>query len=112
MYQSICIDTNEICSLNKKAESIKECEKLELNGDTYRCCYEESKYSKDGVNYGNKNCFLVTKDYYDRIASIIEEHRKNMEKDGYLFEKFSIDCFSYELNNSLVYLLSLILLYL
>ena len=112
LYFSNCIDTNEICSLNIKAESIKDCEKLELSGDTYRCCFDEGKHTKNGVTYENKNCFPATKYFYDNIAKIIEEHRKTMEKDGCIVEKFSIDCSSYELNNSLVYLLSLILLYL
>ena len=112
LYFSNCRDSNEICNLNKKAESLKECENLELGVGIYRCCFEEWKYKKDGVTYESKNCFPVSKDFYDRIADILEEHDETLEKDGCIIIKSSIDCSSYELKNSLVYLLSLILLYL
>ena len=117
LHLSSCITTNEICG-RRNATSFNECNKLELNETTYRCCFEDARFKFKGNLYEVKQCYPVSKEFYDNNEENIKEHKKELEQKGYDLEKFNFDCdgnesnysIVYKLNYSILIILSLILL--
>ena len=102
IYQYSCQETECSGIATKKSD----CEGRKLGEGFYRCCYGESKMTKDGQTTENKFCVPVTQDQYDNIKDYIDKSKKEYKEKGVEVKKLSVDCSS----NFLVFsFLSLIL---
>ena len=75
------------------AEKAKECNEATFDKTQYhRCCFVESKGTKDGQDKDVKNCIPLPKQDFDNIKDTVKKLEKNMEDDNYKSIKVTIDC--------------------
>ena len=99
-YQSQCED--KMGPSNKK-----DCNSLQVNEGSYKCCYVHYKGEGDGIKGEYKGCEEINQENYNRIKDYIKDMEKEAKNDGGKLDVKKFDCNS---NYLLISIMSLILL--
>ena len=78
-----------------QAEKAKDCNEANFDKTQYhRCCFVDSKGTKDGQDINLKICKPISKADFDKIKETVEKLEKQMEDENYKSVKVKIDCSS------------------